>query len=135
MRLFEGITMRRFALIGFVLILTAVVPPLKAQERTGADLLRECRVSIESNPDKIAMLDGVHCVGYLTGMSETFDMWKAFNDRRKQNNPPPACVPRRVTGRELATVAVTYIKAHPKVLHHQLSVVALAALSDAYPCK
>jgi hypothetical protein len=127
--------MKHFAFIGIVLTFASVVVPLKAQERTGADLLQECRVSIEKNPDKVAMLDGVHCVGYLTGVSETFDMWKAFNDRRKQNNPPPACVPGRVTGRELATVVVTYIKAHPNVLHHQLSVVALAALSDAYPCK
>ncbi len=46
--------MKRLAFIALVLVFSVVVLPLKAQRRTRADLLQECRVSIESNLDKAA---------------------------------------------------------------------------------
>ena len=124
--------MRSFALVA---VAVAIFPiHSRAQVQTGADLLKTCQVVLESKPNNIAMLDGVSCLAYLRGMSETFDLWKVFNDRRKQNNPPPACVPNGVTAREIAIVVVKYIKRHPTEMHHEVSDVALTALMDSYPC-
>ena len=126
--------MRSLALVAVVLALGVFPVHAHAQVQTGADLLKNCQIVLESKPSNAAMLDGVSCLSYLRGMSETFDLWKVFNDRRKQNNPPPACVPNGVTAREIALVVVKYIKGHPGEMHHAVSDVALAALMDAYPC-
>jgi hypothetical protein len=126
--------MRSLALIAVVLTLVVFPVHAPAQVQTGADLLKNCQVVLESKPNNTAMLDGVSCLSYLRGMSETFDLWKVFNDRRKQNNPPPACVPNGVSAREIAIVVVKYIKGHPAEMHHAVSDVALTALMDAYPC-
>lgn len=79
------------------------------------------------------MLDGVGCIS--KGESETFDFWQLFNDRRRQNNPSPACVPNGITGREIAEVVVRFISEHPAEKHHAMSDVALAALLNAFPCR
>lgn len=108
---------------------------LKAQSKTGADLLTQCQVVNKSDPTNPEMMRGIQCATYLEGMSDTFAMWKAFNDNRKQNNPPPACVPAGVTGRELAMVVVKYLTDNPTLLHSPYSVVAFSALHDSYPCE
>jgi len=126
--------MKTSELFVFVLVIFALPVHARAQVQTGADLLKNCQVVLESNPNNTAMLDGVSCLSYLRGMSETFDLWKVFNDRRKQNNPPPACVPNGVTAREIAIAVVNYIKQHPPEMHHAVSDVALTALMNAYPC-
>ena len=129
--------MKHLAFVAVMLAVAAFPLHARAQARTqtGADLLKYCQVVLEKKPDNAAMLDGVGCVAYLRGMSETFDLWKAFNERRRQNNPPPACVPNGVTSREIAIVVVKYIRRHPTEMHHAVSDVALTALMDAYPCK
>lgn len=126
--------MKRLALVAFVLMLHVFPVQAHAQAQTGADLLNNCQVVLQSKPNNAAMLDGVSCLAYLRGMSETFDLWKVFNDRRKQNNPPPACIPNGVTAREIAIVVVKFIKRHPAEMRHPVSDVALTALMDAYPC-
>jgi hypothetical protein len=108
---------------------------LKAQSKTGADLLAQCQVANKSDPTDLDILRGIQCATYLKGMSDTFAMWKAFNDNRKQNNAPPACVPELVTGRELAMVVVKYLTDNPTLLHSPYSVVAFYALHNSYPCE
>jgi hypothetical protein len=124
-----------FIAVKLVLVASPLSARAQAQTQTGADLLKFCQVVLEKSPDNAAMLDGVGCIAYLRGMSETFSFWKVFNERRGQNNPPPACVPNGVASREIAIVVVRYIKRHPAEMHHAASDVALTALMDAYPCK
>lgn len=119
-----------------VVFLFAVCPAhvRAARLQTGADLLKFCQVVLENKPSNVAMVDGVGCIAYLKGMSETFDLWELFNERRKQNNPAPACVPKGLTGRDMAIVIVKFIKEHPAEMHHPMSDVALTAFMNAYPC-
>ncbi|HMG84944.1 MAG TPA: Rap1a/Tai family immunity protein [Terracidiphilus sp.] len=126
--------MRTLALVAVFVALAAFPDRSGAQTLSGADLLKNCQVVLEGKPNNTAMLDGVSCLAYLRGMSDTFDLWKVFNDQRRQNNPPPACVPNGVTAREIAIVVMKFIKRHPTEMHHAASDVALTALMDAYPC-
>ncbi|WP_348260961.1 Rap1a/Tai family immunity protein [Telmatobacter sp. DSM 110680] len=126
--------MKCFAFVAVVVTLVVLPVHARAQVQTGADLLKNCQVVLERKPNNVAMLDGVSCLSYLRGMSETFSLWRVFNDRRNQKNPPPACVPNGVTAREIAIVVVKFIDRHPAEQHHAASDVALTALMDAYPC-
>jgi hypothetical protein len=104
------------------------------QCKTGADLLAQCQVVNKSDPGDFEMVRGIQCATYLKGMSDTFAMWKALNDERKGNNPPPACVSAEATGRELSMVVVKYLTDNPTLLHSLYSVAALSALHASYPC-
>lgn len=107
----------------------------ETQSKTGADLLAQCQVVNKSNPSDFDMVQGIQCATYLKGMSDTFAMWKAFNDDRKQHNPPPACVPAEATGRELSMVVVKYLTDNPTLLHSPYSVAAFYALHNSYACE
>ena len=127
--------MKCLAFVAVVLASFAFPTHSVAQTKTGNDLLNECQVVTESNSDEAALLKGVQCVSYLRGMSQTFNIWQAFNESRKQANPAPVCVPNGVSGREMAMVVVKYIKDHPTTMHSPYSAVAFHALADSYPCK
>ena len=75
------------------------------------------------------------CASFLSGMSQTFDLWKAFNASRKQSNPPLACIPSGIRNQDMARAVVNFLAHNPKTLDLTYSIAAALALQDAYPCK
>ena len=108
-------------------------------QQTGIELLRQCQAATKfgdsaSQTDR-EILDGVHCIGYLSGMRDTLDVWNRANDAYNKGLAPFACVPTEATAQELAIVVVKYLNDHPSELHEPYYSLVYRSLRSAYPCK
>ncbi|MGA2086582.1 MAG: Rap1a/Tai family immunity protein, partial [Terracidiphilus sp.] len=85
--------------------------------------------------DSAELAKGMHCLGYLSGVTDTYLFWKYTNNTQKAKVYVPACIPEGATNFELARVVVKYLNDHPNQLHKSYRLLVMLALEDAYPCK
>ena len=96
------------------------VPPPDA--RSGHDLLRACGAAS-------AGADFWFCQGYLAGLHQA-----TLALVRSGTMQPLYCPPRRFTNRTFRNVVVAYLRAYRERLDEPAELLALTALSTAYPC-
>ena len=107
-----------------------------AAPQTGVDLLEECQLATMDNSTQtgLQMTKAMHCMGYLSGVMDSYLVWEVYNDEAKGHILPPACFPDHVTLIELARVVVKFLNDHPNKLHEEYGFLVISALRDAYPC-
>lgn len=136
--------MKRIGLLTVVIGFALSTHPVNAQqsptqEPTGAQLLDECQVAAKGGPnapeDAAELAKGMRCLGYLSGVRDTYLFWKNTNNTQKAKAYVPACIPEEATNFELARVVVKYLNDHPNQLHKSYRLLVMLALEDAYPCK
>jgi 2-methylcitrate dehydratase PrpD len=89
---------------------------------TGNKLLEECEAT---EPFRQAF-----CLGYIMGVTDVDGMdGAAFPERRR------TCVPEDVTNGQLLDILVKYLKNHPEERHYSAAVLAIKAITKAFPCK
>jgi hypothetical protein len=111
--------MTRYALA----ILIALTMPARAADVDSANyLLRGCKAFIvreNTMPTPIDAMKQGRCVGLVDGLSYTGNF----------------CQPKGVTTGQAVAVVVKYIEARPERMHEDFGILALEALTAAWPCK
>jgi hypothetical protein len=73
--------------------------------------------------------DFYKCIFYMAGVVDTVDIIALA-----AGGKGGFCIPDGVTRGQTARVVVAYLKAHPKDLHTNGSILIMVALADSYPC-
>ncbi len=98
-------------------------------------LAKECRAVLSADLDKMqapadAMWPIGSCLGFLNGVIDMATI-------AREESPKTAqffCIPRTVTGAQLAKVFVKYSDNHPEQLHLPAAVIVVLSFKDAFPC-
>jgi Rap1a immunity proteins len=108
-----------------VAILLALTMPASAQDIDSANyILPGCKGFVDrKSPPTLseAMWQG-RCAGFIEGL------WIGIGGK-------DLCPPSRVTASQSVAVVVKYIEARPERMHEPFSVLAVEALTAAWPCK
>ena len=118
-----------------------LIPHFVRAETTGTELLHECQAAAHfgssNNLSDKEYLDGVHCVGYLSGVRDTLTLWHGENenDISPSGSRAFACVPTEATAQELAMVVVKYLNDHPNQLHSGILHVGLRVAQGRVPVR
>lgn len=71
------------------------------------------------------------CLGLVQGVLETVHNMQLLNDNKNKK----VCFPEKGISFPQATrIVIPYLRAHPKMLHEQISALVMLALADAFPC-
>jgi len=102
---------------------------------SGNDFLRYCS-SVEKDEviDLMEVTRGMHCMGYIEGLSAGIDEEIAFATEKGYPAPMPFCIPDGVEVKQSVVIVLKYIRDHPEKAHVRLSTLATAALQKAFPC-
>jgi len=92
---------------------------------SGWDLLELCKASPAS---PVYRLQVSQCIGYVVGVSDTFDCASKLHGFNWSSTAP-------ATQSDLVRVTVTWLNSHPSLLGHKSDGLVAAALSEAYPCR
>lgn len=74
------------------------------------------------------------CAGYLVGVSDAWENWRAYEALEEGQEQPPACVPAGVTAEQLVKVFRKFMEDHPENLHSPALGNAIQAAIDAFDC-
>lgn len=69
------------------------------------------------------------CMGYISGVSDTIDSSKNNLFGYK------VCQPQRVSVGQIKDISVVWLKQNPQFRHFPATVLVIAALAEAFPCK
>ena len=104
-------------------------------EVDGAMLLNNCADAVkymENNKDPSINFASVHfCFGYISSIN---DIHNNFVSSVACFDPPVFCAPSPADMEQYVKIIVRYLKSHPEYLPDDGSVLALAALQEAFPC-
>ncbi len=110
-----------------ILLLTFTVMSTNADAMSGQKLLMYC--DTDKN-DELYYQDNAHCVGYIAGTIEAFDIYATT-----YSVSPVFCLPKGATYMQLKMVVLNYIKDNPQELHYKAGVLINLAVRGAFPCK
>ena len=129
--------MSRLALIA-ALISVLIAAPALAVERTGNDLLVDCRNLIETKSLESVSRDHLlgmgYCIGIIDGLVTFNYVYESVLQQEGKENLVQMCLPERISTRKLAMVIVEYIANKPDMLGNSGQALAAQALIDKYPC-
>jgi hypothetical protein len=91
----------------------------------GWDLLEICKASPSSPLHRLKV---AQCLGYVVGVSDTFDCTSKLHGFNWSNTTPSA-------QSDLVKVTVDWLNGHPHLLNHKSDGLVAAALSEAFPCR
>jgi hypothetical protein len=103
---------------------------------SGNDFVRYCS-SIEKGDVAIDLTEltrGMHCMGYIQGLSAGVAETITFGTEKGYAVPVPFCIPEGVEVKQSVIIVLKYIRDHPEKAHIQASTLAMAALQKAFPC-
>jgi len=84
-----------------------------------------------SNSSSKDMFGAGYCVGLVQGIKETSRVYKATG----RSDAPLMCLPQAgLQNGQAVRVVVRYLNDHPQNLHDDETLLATAALRDAFPC-
>jgi hypothetical protein len=91
----------------------------------GWDLLEICKASPASPHYRLKV---AQCMGYVVGVSDTFDCTSKLHGFNWSSTAP-------TTQSDLVKVTVDWLDGHPNLLNHKSDGLVAAALSEAFPCR
>ena len=91
----------------------------------GYELLRLCETASTSGFSR-----ATDCLGYITGLSDTHEVFTTLELVPKQWCWPPE----GISNRKMAAVVFEYLKANTTVLDKSAALLGSLALYEAYPC-
>ncbi len=104
-------------------------------EIDGNMLLENCQEAVRymdnKNTQSVNLSSVNFCVGYISGVN---DLHTTFVGSVACFDPPVFCSPRPANLEQLVKIVANFLNAHPENLHIKGSVLAVAALKDAFPC-
>lgn len=116
-------------------LLLILAPSLSCAQTSGRELLSACVAAV-------AMLDNrveynatssnliAQCLSYVTGFSNGIEAAQIIHPDRKI-----ICMPQKVTVEQTIRVVEKFLRERPESLHQPSTVIAAAALINAFPCK
>jgi hypothetical protein len=102
----------------FILLALICGARVATAENTANEIMPGCRELIAFSHDEL--WGQPFCLGFLSGLSY------ASNH---------GCAPKGVTQGQIARVVVKYIDSHPERMQEQFGILALEALTSAFPCR
>jgi hypothetical protein len=113
-----------------------------AEANRGESLLEDCNAALKlyDAPDSVPSLEteamGMHCMGFISGLRDGLDFWRASTEASKKRDmsSAPICIPQDATTLQLVRIVVKYLRDNPKELNKHDAILVLTALHDAYPC-
>ena len=93
---------------------------------SGKELLRLCDGAAESQYTR-----ATDCLGYVTGLSDSHEVFHDLGLIPKQWCWPPE----GISNREMTAIVHRYLKNNPGLLEKSAALLSSFALFDAYPCK
>lgn len=112
---------------------------------TGEQLFDSCKFAIRVDETGSSMAPGErkdpevlgdrsvrvgYCIGFITGMVGTANMYNEFSEGRKM-----FCVPKNATWKQTAKIIIKYLEDNPAELHSSDVFVTTVALKKAFPCR
>jgi hypothetical protein len=79
--------------------------------------------------DEVASIGGIHCMGFIAGVSDMLSVLKF-----RAMNPYQVCAPDGITVGQLEKVFKKYADDHPEQLHLSAADVVSNAFAKAFPC-
>lgn len=117
--------LKRRVLLAALAVTLAVPGPAMAGYVSGWDLLQICK----SNPaSPVYRLHVSQCLGYVVGVSDTFDCGSKLHGFNWSSTSP-------VAQTDLVKVTIDWLSSHPNLLDRKSDGLVAAALSEAYPCR
>jgi hypothetical protein len=99
----------------------------------GNRLLKNCNAALEYQDSKAqpdSFINVGHCIGYVTGIMDTIEMWNAVD-----KNGSMVCLPNGgISPEQGIRVVVKYLKDHPEKLHLASNGLVWEAFLKAFPC-
>ena len=92
---------------------------------SGWDLLELCKANPAS---PVYRLHVSQCIGYVVGVSDTFDCTSKLHGFNWSSTAP-------VAQSDLVNVTIAWLNSHPNLLGHKSDGLVAAALAEAYPCR
>jgi hypothetical protein len=122
-----------------IAVFCALMMPAHAADgafwESGNDFLRYCS-SVEKDDviDLIEVTRGMHCMGYIQGLSAGIDEEIAFATEKGHAAPIPFCIRDGVEVKQSVVIVLKYIRNQPEKAQIRASTLAMAALQKAFPC-
>jgi hypothetical protein len=113
----------------FVVFLLISLPAKAAM--TGNELLKICE-HVDA-PDSEVTWDTMHCLGYITGVTDANTVWWDF--KPEVRGGPNYCPAEGVNNGQIFRIVVKYLREHPERLHFPAARLINDALTKAFPCK
>ena len=118
-----------------VVVLGLCLSAGRSHAQTGIYLQHECQAAVIASPNATDMVEGSHCLGYISGVAFSITIWEAANkDKHFGLETVPACLPDNGTTEEYVKVVLRYLDQNPNKLHEGYGLLVFFALRDAYPC-
>ena len=120
-------------LILFIALL--LIAPTSFAESNGSSLLKKCNAALqfmdgEPSAEFEVVGDASFCLGLMQGIRATSQIHRIeFGEKTLFCEPETG-----IDNGQAARIVVKFLKEHPEMLHHNDSVLAIAALVKAYPC-
>jgi Ssp1 endopeptidase immunity protein Rap1a len=126
-----GSAMERESIMKFIIIVAVLLVTPVCSFADGSELLEECEAALDPGTGDTNVPGAMFCLGMMQGITNTNTFYQTFF-----KNTALFCLPERgIRNIEAARIVVKYLRDHPAELDRNESVLALSALTDAYPCK
>lgn len=118
---------RKFIVLAAAVAAAAMLPAggATAGYLTGWDLLQICKSSPAS---ALYRQQVAQCMGYVIGISDTFDCSEKLHGFNWSSSTPAAQA-------DVVKSAVTWLSTHPNLLSYKSDGLVAAALAETYPCR
>lgn len=123
--------------IAVLLLLLLFASEARAQKQglSGGDLFAACAfqdslMAAEAPKSQVSISDALvqgMCLGMISGV-------RYFAETATKDTVLAACIPEGVLTREINSVVVRYMRAHPERLHENFFVLAVSASAETWPC-
>jgi hypothetical protein len=107
-------------------------------QATGNDLLRECELATKPEPKMTTedFAQSLHCLGYVSGVVDTFSLWRVASGDKHIQSPNLPCFPNgHLENLQMVRVVLKFMQDNPDKLHWGAPELILTALRNAFPCK
>lgn len=122
-----------------LMALTITTTNAAVEDTNSADfMLPFCRLTPkEMSADITKATNYGRCAGVVAGISEMFSLLREAQAAGAARLDPLLCtaIPADITNEQLVTVVVKYGEAFPELTHRPFTLVAMAAMRLAWPCK
>ena len=123
--------------ITILLLLLVFASEARAQKQglSGRDLFAACAfqdslMAGEAPKSQVSISDALMqgmCLGMISGV-------RFFAETATRDTALAACIPESVSTRQINSVVVRYMRAHPERLHENFFVLAVTASAETWPC-